>query len=372
MVPPSPTKPARLPPPWVVRAFFGFRNMVGRLHAGIAPPELLLLERSHGLIGSRTLMIAAEFGIADQLASGPKSAAELAGAVGANADALDRILGYMVATGSLGRARDGRYRNNRVSDRLRRDHPQSPRDWILFAGADWVWDIWGQLGHSVRSGESGTVNAYHVPYFEYVNQSNPAAGESFTRALEFYSRIQGPIVAAKYDFSGARRLCDIGGGSAILLADVLQLYADVTGVLFEVPQMLAAAQANISARGLADRCEFVGGDFFEAVPSGCDLYMMQAVLHDWDDQACTRILGNVRQSMPAGARLLVIEALLETDSERNNGLLRAIDLLMLVLTGSGRERTKPQFESIFKSAGFDLTRDLTLPSLAHVFELSPS
>ncbi|MGI8609789.1 MAG: methyltransferase [Candidatus Dormibacteria bacterium] len=259
-----------------------------------------------------------------------------------------------------------------MSDRLRRDHPQSARDWVLFADSDWVWEIWGQPRHSVQSGESGTVKAHHVPYFEYVSQSNPGAGESFTRALEFYSRMQGPIVAAKYDFSAARRLCDIGGGSAILLADVLQLHTGVTGVLFELPQMLDAARANISARGLADRCEFVGGDFFESVPGGCDHYMMQAVLHDWDDQACIQILGNVRTSMPAGARLLVIEALLETESERTNGLLRAIDLLMLVLTGSGRERTKPQFEALFKSAGFELTRDLTLPSLAHVFELSPS
>lgn len=362
----------RLPPPWLVRRLFRFRNALGAAHTGMVPPELVLLERSYGLIHSKALMLAAELGIADQLEQGPQTAEQLARVVDANPDALDRMLAFLVSAGLLGRARDGRYRNNAVSNRLRRNHPQSVRDWILFTGADWVWDIWNQLGHSIRTGESGTVKAHRVPFFEYVSHLNPDAGAAFTRALAFYSRLQGPIVAAKYDFSAARRLCDVGGGSGILLAEVLKRYPNVMGLLFEVPEMLPAARETMAAQGLADRCEFVGGDFFESVPGGCDHYMMQAVIHDWDDNSCAKILGNVKSAMPAGGKLLIIESVLEPDRGRDYWTLRATDLLMLVLTGSGRERTKEQFTAVFDAAGFRLAREATLPSLAHVFELTPA
>ncbi|MEO6795735.1 MAG: methyltransferase [Candidatus Dormibacter sp.] len=335
----------------------------------MVPPELMLLERSFGLVHNKVLMLAAELGIADQLEQGPKTAEELAGIVGANPDALDRMLAFLVSAGLLGRSGDGRYRNNAASDRLRRNHPESVRDWILFSGADWVWDVWNQLGHSIRTGESGTVRAHKVPFFEYVGQANPAAGSVFTEALAFFSRFHGPIVAGKYDFSAARQLCDVGGGSGILLAEVLKRYPQVKGILFEMSQMLPEARDNMAAQGLAARCEFVGGDFFQSVPGGCDHYMMQVVLHDWDDDACVRILRNVRRAMPPGAKVLVIEAVLEPGSEPDNWMLRATDLLMLVLTGSGRERTKEQFATVFETAGLGLVRDVTLPSLSHIFEL---
>ncbi len=124
----------------------GFRNVVARAHAGMLPPQFRLLERSFGLIDSKALTVVAELGIADQLEHGPQTAEELARAVGANSDALDRLLAYMVAAGFLGRSGRGRYRNNAASNRLRRNHPQSVRDWIIFSGADWsgmcgtIWD----------------------------------------------------------------------------------------------------------------------------------------------------------------------------------------------------------------------------------------
>ncbi|MDQ6885556.1 MAG: acetylserotonin O-methyltransferase [Candidatus Dormibacteraeota bacterium] len=336
----------------------------------MAPPELMLLERSFGLVQNKALMLAAELGIADQLGHGPRTAEELARLVGADPDALNRMLAFLVSAGLLGRSNDGRYRNNAASDRLRRDHPASVRDWILFSGASWVWDAWNQLGHSVRTGGSGMARAHNMPFFDYVGHANPAAGDEFTRALAFFSRLHAPIVARTYDFSSVRRLCDVGGGSGILLAEVLKRYPDIEGVLFEVPAMLPAAREMLAAEGLADRCELVGGDFFQSVPGGCDHYMMQVVLHDWDDNACAQILGNVRKVMPPHAKVLVIEAVLEPGSERDNWTLQATDLMMLALTGSGRERTKEQFAAVFQAAGLSLSRDLTLPSLSHLFELT--
>lgn len=337
----------------------------------MVPPEIVPLEHSFRLILNKSMMVAVELGITDQLEAGPRTAEELAAVVGANPDALNRMLAFLVSAGLLGRTRDGRYKNNAVSNTLRKTHPRSPRDWVLFAGADWMWDAWNQLGHSVRTGESGMVKAHGVPFFDYVNSSNSAAGTAFTRALAFFSRLQSPIVAAKYDFSAVNRLCDVGGGSGTLLAEVLTRHPNVNGVLFEVPEVLAAAKENLAAQGLGDRCEFVGGNFLESVPTGCDHYMLQFVLHDWGDDSCATILGNVKTAMPSNGKVLVIEAVLEEDG-RDPWTLRASDLLMLVLTGSGRERTRDEFAALFQRTGFRMARDVTLPSLLHVFQLVPA
>jgi hypothetical protein len=336
----------------------------------MVPPEIVPLEHSFRLILSKSLMVAVELGIADQLEAGPRTAEELAVSVGAYPDALDRLLAFLVSAGLLGRSKDGRYKNNAVSSTLRKDHPRSPRDWVLFAGADWMWDVWNQLGHSVRTGESGMVKAHGAPFFDYISSSHPAAGEEFTRALAFFSRFQSPIIAAKYDFSAVDRLCDVGGGSGTLLAEVLKVHANVHGVLFETPEVLAAARQNLATQGVVDRCELVGGDFLESVPAGIDHYLLQFVLHDWSDDSCATILGNVKTAMPPDGKVLVIEAVLE-ENGRDPWTLRATDLLMLVLTGSGRERTREEFAALFERTGFRLVRDVTLPSLLHVFELVP-
>jgi hypothetical protein len=337
----------------------------------MVPPEIVPLEHSFRLILNKALMLAVELGIADELEAGPRTADQLAAAVRADPDSLDRLLAFLVSAGLMGQTRDRRYKNNAVSNTLRKSHPGSPRDWVLFAGADWLWDAWNQLGHSVRTGESGMVKAHGMSYFDYVNSSNPAAGAAFTKALAFFSRLQSPIVASKYDFSGVGRLCDVGGGSGTLLAEVLKSHPQVSGVLLELPEVLASARENLAAQGLGDRCECVAGDFLKSVPSGCDHYMMQFVLHDWNDDLCCSILTNVKTAMPKDGKILVIEAVLEDDGS-DPWTLRASDLLMLVLTGSGRERTREQFAALFQTAGLHLIRDVTLPSLLHVFELAPS
>jgi SAM-dependent methyltransferase len=222
------------------------------------------------------------------------------------------------------------------------------------------------------TGESGTLAAHGKPYFEYVNDVNPDAGETFNRALAQLGAIMAPLTVDGYDFSGARRVCDIGGGSGTLLAEVLQRHPNVQGVLFELDALHEQASKTLATRGVADRCELVTGDFFVSVPTGCDLYVLQAVIHDWDDDHCVTILANVRKVMPPGGRVLVIENMLDADGREKDKLTRGFDLLMLVLTGAGRERTRAQFETLFARAGLRLERDITLPSLLHVLTAVPA
>jgi hypothetical protein len=362
----------RAPPTWMVKPALAVRGAVGRSHARMAPAFALVVERTNAMIEGKALAVAAELRIPDHLHERPRSARELAGVVGADEDALDRLLAFLVVCGLLGRAKDGRYRNNAASDVLRSDHPESVREWVRFIGAGWQWEIWNQLHHSVITGESATVAAHGKPYFEYVNGVNPEAGDTFNRALAQLGAIMAPLVVDAYDFDGAGLVCDIGGGSGVLLAEVLQRHPSARGVLFELDALHEQASKTLAARGVADRCELVTGDFFETVPAGCNIYMMQAVLHDWDDERCVTILANVRRVMPPGGRLLVIENLLDADGREKDRLTRGFDLLMLVLTGAGRERTRAQFETLFARAGLRLERDLTLPSLLHILEAVPT
>jgi hypothetical protein len=358
-----------VPPSWLARVGTRLRNWLGRGHAKMVPPFALAMERTLGMIDNKMLSVAVELGIPDLLAAGPRSAAELAAAAGADADALNRMLRFLVSRDVLGVTSDGRYQNNDVSNRLRKDHPWPWRDWVLFFGSEWHWQIWQHAKHAILTGKSATVAATGHSFFEYVNRVNPEAAAAFNGAMAAGSRLQGLLVIESYDFSRVKHLCDVGGGTGSILADVLAAHPDLRGTVLDLPELAAEARALFAARGVGERAEFVGGSFFESVPGGCDLYTLYAIVHDWDDEACLKILGTIRRAMNDGARLLVTEATIPADAHYSYP--KVMDLEMLILTGSGRERSHAELLALFARAGLKLRREVPLPSLFTVFELVP-
>jgi O-methyltransferase len=361
-----------VPPSWLAKTGIRVRNALGRIHAKAVPPPLLVMERLNGLVEAKVLSLVAELGIADRLAGGPRAAVHLAAEAGVDADALDRALGLLVSRGFFARTRDGRYENNAASMVLRSDHPESMRAWAEFFASDWHWEMWNHARHSVATGHSASKEAFGAEFFDYLTTVNPQAGESFNRALAGTSALAGPILAKGYDFSDVMRLCDVGGGTGGMLGEILAVYPSLRGVLFDLPEVADQARAHLGARGLNDRVEVIGGSFFETAPEGCDAYMMQAIVHDWDDDSCVTILSNVRRAMRSGARVLVIENVLSPEPSPADQFARSFDLVMLVTSGRGRERTRAQFDALFARAGFRIARDITLPSQFHVMELRPT
>jgi hypothetical protein len=347
-----------------------FRNALGRAHAAMVPPQLLVMERMNGLVEAKVITLIAERGIPDLLANGPRTAEELARDASVDADALDRALAFLVSRGLLGRTRDGRYENNAVSDVLRTDHPQSMRDWARFFASDWHWAMWNAAGHSLATGRDAPREALGAEFWEYLNERNPEAGATFNAALAGTSLIAGPILAKGYDFSGIRRLCDVGGGTGGVLAALLHAYPSMRGVLFDLPTVIEQARPRLAAWG--DRVELVGGSFFDAVPAGCDAYLMQAVIHDWDDESCVTILTRCREALSPDGRVLVVENVLNPIPSSADQFARSFDLVMLVTSGLGRERTRPQFDALFARARLRVRDDVVLPSLFHVLELIPN
>lgn len=358
----------RLPPAWLARAATGVRARLGRAHDRMAPPFLIVLERLFAVVDVKALAVFVELGLAEHLARAPRAAADLADVAGTDPDATERLLRFLASRGFLVRDRRGSYRHTRASALLRRDHPASLRHWVEFVGGAWHWDIWNHAPHSFRTGGSATVASTGHEFFEYVHDVDPEAGRAFDGAMAEGSRLQGLLVADAYPFAGVRRVCDVGGGTGEVLAAFCRVHPHLSGTLFEVPALGDAAREHLARRGVAGRCEFAGGDFFEAVPPGHDLYTLFAVVHDWDDERCTTILGNVARAMGRDGRALVVEAPLPEGAAPH--FARATDLLMLVLSGSGRERTRSEYEALVRRAGLRVTRTFPLPSLFCAFELA--
>lgn len=113
-------------------------------------------------------------------------------------------------------------------------------------------------------------------------------------------------------------------------------------------------------RGLANRAQFIAGDFFESAPAGADAIIMKSVIHDWDDERSSTILRNCRDALGSGGKVLLVERLLsEPVSTDPEDLSNAMNDLSMLRGAGGRERTKREYASLFNSAGFGEIRVLS-------------
>jgi len=180
------------------------------------------------------------------------------------------------------------------------------------------------------------------------------------------SRLFAPVMLSSYNFTSFRNIVDIGGGDGTLLASILQRYKNVSAVLFDSEHIVKRAAVNLESAGVRDRVEIVEGNFFGEVSAGADLYIMKNILHDWDDKDAVRILGNVNKAMPSGSKLIVVEAIIENDNKYSFG--KMIDILMLVVTKEGRERTLDEFRLLFDRSGFRINRKISTVSPFSIIE----
>jgi O-methyltransferase domain/Dimerisation domain len=301
-----------------------------------------------GIIAAQAIYAAAKLGIADLLASGPKTIAELALDSGAHPPTLERLLRALVTLEMFAPTADGRFRNTPLSETLRSDHPQSLRDGALFLPAPFLWRPLGELYESVRTGEPAFQRIFGQHFFEYLG-THPADAAIFNAAMTQGISWTTPELLAAYDFSRFRQLVDVGGGEGALLRDILAATAKLQGILFDLPAVVAGA-SGILTGDIAARCRVVGGNFFDSVPEGADAYLLKSVIHDWPDDDAAGILRSVRHAMRPDATLLLVENVIDS-AARPGGLL---DMLMLVI--GGRERTEADFRSLVASAGFSLNR----------------
>jgi trans-aconitate methyltransferase len=328
--------------------------------AAAETPDQLIRRMTTAFQMTQLVHVAAKLRIADHLASGPKPVAELAAASGSHADSLYRVLRTLAGYGVFVEEDGQRFRLTPAAELLRSDVPNSMRAAAEARGEDWMWRSWGALTESVKTGKTGFDLVYGKNTFDWLAE-HPAAARLYDEFQAALTRRSAAAVASVYDFSSARVIADIGGGSGTLLAAVLERNPNARGILFDLPHVVEAGKKTLPA-AISRRCEFVGGDFFKAVPRGADAYLLKAILHDWDQEKCRTILGRIREAMAPSAKLLVVEDLVcgpNVPCEAKLG-----DVNMLVRTG-GRNRTEKEYRDLLQSGGFQVTRVLpTLGDLA--------
>lgn len=313
---------------------------------------------------SAALYVAAILGIADRLASGPRSAVDLANDVGVRADPLARVLRLLASEGVLTETAGG-FALTAVGEFLRADVAQSLRPLVLVGGSEALWNVWSRLLEAVRTGRPAFDEVHGAGLFAYL-QARPDELANFDALMTAYSVLAARSVAAAYDFAPLRTLVDVGGGRGALLIGLLQANPHLRGIVFDQPATAAEARKAIEAAGLGSRCEAVAGDFFDCVPEGGDACLLKFVLHDWDDERSVAILQSCRRSLPNNGRVLVIELLIPP-GERPS-FARSQDVNMLALAPGGRERSEAEYAALLQSAGFRHTRTIPTAGDLHVIE----
>jgi hypothetical protein len=334
-------------------------NSVPNTVAPKDPPSVLPLIM--GFMASRVVCVAAELGLADLLAEGAQTSETLAARTRTHAPSLHRLLQALTSLGVLDEIEPRHFRLTALGARLRSGVSDSQRNIAMMFSGERAWRSWGDLLYSVQTGESAATHLYGMNGFEYFAR-HPEQAAIFNAAMAEHTHHVGQALAAALDFSRFRTIVDVGGGNGALLAIILTACPDVHGVVFDLPRGCEDAQRHVEAAGVADRCEVIPGDFFQAVPTGADAYVLKNVIHDWDDGPSVSVLKRCREAMLEKSKLLLVERLMPVKMEVSIGhsQIAMMDMNMLVMPG-GRERTELEYTNLLEAAGLRWSATIRLP-----------
>ncbi len=298
---------------------------------------------------SRMLHVAAELRLADLIGDSSRTIAELAALSGANPEMLLRLCRALAAFDIFSVDDEGLVSQTPCSACLRSDAVPTLHHAARYWGMASTWATWGNLRHTIMTGEPAFETVFGMPNFEYL-KTNPEESEIFDAFMRHSPDDRHAAVAAAYDFSGAGIVVDVGGGNGGLLRAILDAHTGVRGILADQAGVIAGAAQVLGAQ--AGRCEIAPTDFFVSVPEGGDIYTMAQIMHDWGDESCLKILASCRLAMKPDARLLVIDRVLEGSSGRNLPMNFLADMHMMALFPRAKERTREEFTELLLKSGF--------------------
>jgi O-methyltransferase domain len=332
------------------------------------PPDVALTQLVFGKCISMAISVVAKLRIADLLADGPKTLADLAIKTKTHAPSLYRVLRPLAAIGVFAEQDDGRFALTPMGEYLRTGVKGSLRGMADFFGSDWSWRAWGHLLETVQTGRTAFDSVFGEPVFDYLGK-HPDESAVFNEGMTGFSSNIAPAVAEAYNFAAFKTVVDVGGGHGVLLNTILQAYVGVNGIVFDSPHVVVGAEEAIRKADLMGRCRAIGGDFFQSVPAGGDAYLMKHIIHDWPDDKATTILRNCRKGVNPGGKLLLVELVIAPGNAADLG--KVINLEMLVIA-SGQERTEAGYRQLLAGAGWRLTRVLPTKSPTQIVEAEPA
>ncbi len=318
------------------------------------PAQQHLSQLINGFWAAQVVAAAAALELPEHMADGPCTAEALAAASKAHTASLRRLLRAMVSLGLCSQEPDGRFALSDVGQHLRADAPGSMRGRALFTG-DMLWKQFGDLTHQVKTGGRTQQVVSGAEGFEIL-KNDPPRLHAFQQAMAESSRMAARAALGVYDFGRFARVLDLGGGYGGVLGEVLSANPRQTGVVFDLPYLEAGARAYLESAGVADRAQFLGGSFFEAVPRGFDLIVMKFIVHDWDDEEAGAILAKAREAAEPSTTLVLLEHVIPEVVEVSIDHQAAIRADLTMMGMGGKERTAEEYRVLLAGAGWRLTR----------------
>lgn len=300
-----------------------------------------------GFWTTQAVSVAVQLRLPDFIAEQAQAADELAVKTGTHARSLYRLLRALSSSGIFHEDEHRCFHSTPMSDVLRQETRDSMAGLALMRGG-WQYTAWGELLHGLQTGETPFQHVFGKPLFEHLGE-HPEHAAIFDQAMVGVHGRETAAMLTALDWSACGTLADIGGGNGSVLAAILRRCPNVTAIHFDRADVSERAGRLLEEAGVADRCRFVSGDFFDSLPDGADTLLLRHILHDWSDELALRILRNCERSMTSGSRLLIAEYVLPDGPEPFHG--KWFDLAMMVVTG-GQERTESEYVRLLESAGF--------------------
>lgn len=358
---------AKVPPAFVVNSSERFRFALSGLRRKMVPASLATMDFISDLWGFQVVYTLTELKVWDHLARGLHSSLDIAAEISVDKDCLYRLLRAATNIDLVKQISEKEFELLPIGRALCESETETFRDFIVFMGRH-GWRFWGKLLECTKNGQSAIELETGMQPFEYLN-SKPELAEDFNRAMTAISNIVIDAFIAGYNFSDIGTVVDVGGGHGRLLGGVLEEFPQMKGILFDLPGVVEGAERVLNKLGIKDRCEVVGGDFFSKVPDAGDLYIMKAIIHDWNDEDAIKILSTVRESIPKNGKLALIEMIVPGPNKKH--LAKFLDIEMIV-HAAGKERTKEEFAQVLQRANFKLKKITPLAGPTSVIEARPA
>lgn len=325
-----------------------------------------LLQFVSGYMISAALYPIIKLGIPDILANGSATTAQLAAKTNSNEDHLYRVMRALASVGIFAEHERRTFALTDMSEKLCQNVHGSVRDLVLWMSNPFHFQVWADMQYAIQTGKNATEHIFGKPCFEVFVPGDEVTTE-FNNGMTTISAGTVPAVLYAYRFSGIRTLVDVGCGHGRLLCEILSAYPQMKGMLFDMEQVVSGAKDNIDKHCVGDRMQVIHGNFFESVPKGGDAYIMQHIIHDWDDEKSLTILRNVRHALEGivDGKLLILDAVISASPGPD--FKKLLDLEMMLMPG-GRERTEAEFRELLGRAGFKLTRIVPTKSMVAVIE----
>jgi len=324
-----------------------------------------LQEAFNGFQLTQAIYVTAKLGLAEHLHNNAKSCEELATDMGANANVLQHFMQLLLTLGIVTKDKDSNYQLTQLGSMLCSDAPNSVLGSVLSMAE--TYQAWGNLLYSVQTGKAAFDHTFHKNFYEYLGQ-NAEANANFNRWMEETTRDWLLPALETYNFSKFTHFVDVGGSTGVLTTAILTKYPNLHATIFDQTHVVNDAEKILKSAGVSDRCQIIGGDFFESIPSEGDLYIISRVLLNWDDDHALKILKNCHTAMGRSAKLLIMDFVLPNQDMTASDLLSSLHLLVL---GGRLLRTEDEYYALLSKAGFQSPRLIQTGDIISFIEAVP-